>query len=125
MIKIVGRFMIILLAACLVAGGLYWLVEANPSRIGLPDGQRELRGQGLRDLSEEDEGLEMRPQRDFKGGGGEHNLQPGSLDAQATSGILRSLLIIALTTLTVLGIQKAITWVKRQRQARSATPPAD
>ena len=121
MIKIIGRFMIILLVACLVAGGLYWLVKANPSLIGLTDGGQglhndQLRGQGLRDLPGAGEGLEIRPHREIEGGGGEHNRLSGSLDARAISAILRNLLIIAATTLAVLGIQKVIAVTKRRRQ---------
>ncbi len=128
MIKIVGRFMIILLVACLVAGGLYWLVQANPSLLDLGEGAQGMRGgrqrgQGSKDMPGTEDDLELLPFEDVEGGGGEHIRQLESLDARAISGILRNLLIIALTTLAVLGIQKAIALVKRRRQAR-AVPPA-
>lgn len=124
MVKMIGRFMVILLVACLVAGGLYWLFEAHPSLIDFTGGGRglhndQLRGQGFRDLPGAGDGLETRPNRDVVGGGGEHNRLSGSLDARAISGILRNVLIIALVTLAVLGIQKAFSVIRRRK-----APPA-
>ena len=125
MIKIIGRFLLILLVACIVAGGLYWLVQSNPSLLGPQGGLRG--GLGDRIRSESLEGLDSQegafggsaPRRGFEGGNFEHHDESGVLDARALGGIGRNLLVIALITLAVLAIQKALSFVTRRRFANA------
>lgn len=124
-IKTIGRLLIILLVVCLVAGGLYWLVKANPSLLGLVDGRRgglgdRLHQPGFKALPGGDDWREVRPSQDFEGRGGEHYNQIGVFDARSISGILHNLLIIALTTVAVLAIQKIISLIRQHRQAKVA-----
>ena len=122
MVKTIGRFLIILLVTGLVAGGLYWLVQANPEWLGRQDAEHggigdRLREQGFKDFPSDEDQLETRPHRGFNGGG-EHNNLSGSLDEHTIASILRNLLIIGLTTLVVLGLQKLTVSLKRRRQAK-------
>lgn len=130
MIKIIKRFIIISLVACLVAAGIYWLVQTNPSIVssqdGLPGGGR-LRSEGYagRDSTfSEETFLDGRfsqntfgnsPRQGFEGGSFDHNQLGGFLDTRSFGGIVRNLLIIALTTLVVLAIQKLFAVNKRRR----------
>ena len=123
MIKIIRRFLLILLVACIVAGGLYWLVQSNPSLLGSQGGLRG--GLGERIRSESLEGLDSEEgtfggsgsRRGFKGGNFEHYNESGVLDARALGSIARNLLVIAVVTLAVLAIQKVFSFVKHKRFA--------
>lgn len=125
MIKIIGRLLLILLVACIVAGGLYWLVQSDPSLLGSQGGLRG--GLGDRIRSESLEGLDSEEgafggsgsRRSLGGGNFEHNNESGVLDARALGSIGRNLLVIALITLAVLAIQKALSFVTRRRLAKA------
>jgi hypothetical protein len=125
MIKMIGRFMIILLVACLVAGGIYWLVQSNPSFLGLQSGLRSgfserTRPEGLEGVGNGESVFGGKgPRQGFEGGKVDHQDRSGVLDARTLGGIGRNLLIIALTTLAVLGIQKAFSLIQRRRIAKA------
>lgn len=121
MIKIIGRFLLILLVACIVAGGLYWLVQSNPSLLGSQGGLGDrIRSESLEGLdSEEGTFGGSSPRRGFDGGNFEHHNESGVLDARALGSIGRNLLVIALITLAVLAIQKALSFVTRRRLAKA------
>ena len=117
MIKIIGRFLLILLVACIVAGGLYWLVQSNPSLLGLRGGLGDrIRSESLEDLDSKAGAFGgSSPRRGFDGGNFEHHNESGVLDARALGSIGRNLLVIAVVTLAVLAIQKTFSFVKHKR----------
>lgn len=121
MIKIIGRFLLILLVACFVAGGLYWLVQSNPSLLGSQGGLGDrIRPESLEGFDSQEGAFGgSAPRRGFEGGNFEHHDESGVLDARALGGIGRNLLVIALITLAVLAIQKALSFVTRRRFANA------
>mgnify|MGYP001766016582 CR=1 FL=1 len=127
MIKMIGRFMIVLLVACLVAGGIYWLVQSNPfilgSQNGAPGaGDGRMRPGDDDGLAREQGSFGNGPRHDFGDGDfGRHN-KMGSLDERSLGGIGRNLLIIAITTLAVVGIQKAVSLIQRRRIVKTVQP---
>lgn len=126
MLKTLGRILVILLAVGLVAGGLYWIGQNHPTILGLGDerlsfieeGNRP--GRGARELfenhAEAGDGLPL----DFQARGIHPRNGELRLDlTRAASGILRNILIIALITLLVVGIQRFYTWLFRRRKVQS------
>jgi hypothetical protein len=125
MFKIIGRMIVSLLVSGLIAGGLYLIVQHNPSALGIGERQAGLQGRLSRNFEQANNGSALpqastgnaiRPARfrdsehDF---GGRLSLGRGLL------GILRNLLIFSLITLLVVGFQKLFTQVNRKRPVRA------
>ena len=126
MLKTLGRILVILLAVVLVAGSLYWIGQNHPSILGLGDdslafiGEGNRPGRGARELFEgHDEAGDGLP-LDFQARGMRQHDSEVRLDpARAVSGIFRNILIIALITLLVVGIQRFYTGLFRRRKVQS------
>ncbi|MCU0485770.1 MAG: hypothetical protein MUC85_06615 [Anaerolineales bacterium] len=124
MLKTMGRILVILLAIGLVAGGLFWVGQNHPSLLGLEashSGMLEERyrpGHGTGELFDRSDTLrEDLPMGGFPEGGMRSHDGDGRLDSsRAVGGILRNILIIALITLLVVGIQKLYSWLFRRRK---------
>jgi hypothetical protein len=124
MIKMIGRFIVILLVACLVAGGIYWLVQSNPTTFGLGGGFGERMRLGeLEGFGSGDGAFSGgAPRRGFGDGNFDHHERGGVLDARTLGSIGRNLLIITLTTLAVLGIQKGYSLIQCRRSVKAVHP---
>jgi hypothetical protein len=126
MLRTIGRIMVILLVIGLVAGGLYWLGQTNPSILSLGDSLPGLMEEGTRpdrgsrELFERGDATESGLSLDFQQDGMRLHNGEGRLDSgRAWTSILRNILIIAIITLLVTGIQKLFSWISRRRQVRT------
>ena len=122
-----GRILVILLVVGLVAGGLYWLGQNHPAILGLGDNRLGLPEEGTRpgrearEMFDREDRLENGLPLDFPGDGMYHNEGLGRLDAgRAWASILRNILIIAVITLLVVGIQRFYNWLVHRRKASVA-----
>lgn len=129
MIKTIYRIAVIALAACVLAGGMIWLV--NRSGMGLlqrgagwesrlPPGDFQGHGEGF--LPQQG-GRAMDRDRE----GDFHGERGGS--PRGWFGVFNTLLIIAGVTLGVVGLQELIAWLRKRRkvapvQPSTPTPPS-
>lgn len=128
MLKTIGRIVVILLVIGLVAGGLYWIGQNHPAILGLGDNSLGFMEDGTRPEREaremfdrDDDGLRNDLPLDFPGNGMRQHEGIGRLDSgRAWASILRNILIIAVITLLVVGIQKLYSWLFRRRKASMA-----
>jgi hypothetical protein len=128
MLKFIGRFLVILAVSVLIAGGMYALVQQDPSALGLsnqvrgPEGQlsQNRQFQGLpaggdstnSGVIQSGQGTGFRErEHDFEGRGG---------SGMGFLGILKNLAVFALITLAVVGLQKLISLLKGRLTVKSA-----
>jgi hypothetical protein len=125
MLKTIGRLLVILLICSLVAVGIYWFVQHNPSALGAGtdtgfEGQRRFEGNfqnqvtgvnasRLALLQNGQAGASRLRERGLEG-----RFSPG----QASFGILRNIGIFALITILVAGVQKVFSRLFHKRPAR-------
>jgi len=133
MIKATIRYIIILAAACLVAFGMYWLVEKNGTALGInPAFGREGRGEfpGMESGEFQPRPRGQRPADGFPEGTApdagfrEHHNEferGGAGSILGLGGIFKNMVVIAAITLGVLLLTKAFEWITRRgRKVRSA-----
>ena len=135
MIKAAIRYIIILAAACLVAFGMYWLVEKNGSALGINvafgrEGRGEFPEMGSGEFQPRPRGQRLAPAEGFPEGTApdagfrEHNNEferGGAGSILGLGGVLKNIVIIAAITLGVLLLTKAFEWLTRRgRKIRSA-----
>jgi hypothetical protein len=127
MLKFIGRFLFFLAVSILLAVGIYALVQRYPSALGL-NGQ--LRGPESRGFSgerfqgppagENDLGggfPQVRQEMDFREGG--HGFEGRGGSALGLLGLGKNLVIIALITLAVVGLQKISGLIFRKRSVKA------
>jgi hypothetical protein len=124
MLKTIGRILVILLVSGLIAGGLYLIVQNNPSALGTGDGQAGFEGRLRRNFKQNNPGSALsqpstesntHPTR-FRAV--DHDFEGGVSVGRGLLGITRSLIVFSLITLLIIGFQKAFSWIKRKRPAR-------
>lgn len=126
MLRTIGRILIILLVIGLVAGGFYWIGQSHPSILGLNEShlgfmeEGTLTERGVRETFDRDDESENGLPLDFQQAGMRQHDGEGRLDSdRAFSGTVRNILIIAVITLLVVGIQRFYTWLLRRRSVRA------
>lgn len=116
--KTIFRYALILLAACLIAYGMYWFVQNNSAALGLNTAGFRDRG-GFPGGDVDSAAFQARPSGDFAGRGHdmEHDqvsLIPGLL------GIARNLGIIGGITLVVVLLQSVVRTLLSRRRFQPA-----
>lgn len=126
MLRFIGRILVILLVSGLIVGGIYLIVQQNPSALGIGDGQPGFEGHLRNNLERIDNGSEL-PQESIASNarpshfpGGDHDLEGGASIGRGLMGITRNLIVFSLITLLVVAIQKLFSWLNRKRLARAA-----
>lgn len=126
--KNIVRYLLILLAALVIGGGIYWTVEKPPAVLGLQSGGAEVggdfggRGQrtppgGLQTLPE-GSGFAGRPER---GGHNDGGFGEGGASMAGLGGIFKNLAVVGLVTLLVAAIQTGWSFVTRRRKTAAQT----
>lgn len=126
MLKFTGRFVMVLLAACLTALALYAVVQTNTDALGLNgfpgEGERRQFSGGQNGAANEAAAEGAMPPSGFgegRGEGrGEHGGEAGSILGLA--GVLKNLIVIAIMTLAVSAIQKVYATFFKRRRAQPA-----
>lgn len=107
------RLLVLLVLVTALAAGIYWLVQTSPRLLGV-DGEftaRSERGQAALQRFASDDTGEMH----LGQARGAHHSEGGSLLSLA-----RSLGLIALVTLAVIGLQQVFAWLRRLWRSRPA-----
>jgi hypothetical protein len=118
MLKFITRFLIFLLLSCLIAAGLYGLVQRSPASALVGADRRGFAESGFSGSAPPNSAAGQNlPQRGFRGH--DHFDGGASLDRGAL-GILRNLGLIALITLLVVGLQKLAALLPARRRVRVA-----
>ena len=124
MLKIFGRILVILLLSGLIAGGLYLIVQHNPSALGIGDRPAGFEGRLHRNFDKTNNGAALpqtftqdtsRPAH-FRAGDGD--FEGGASLGHGLLGITRSLIVFSVITLLVVCIQKAFALVNRRRTVK-------
>ncbi len=119
MFKIIGRILVILLVSGLIAGGLYLVVQRNPSVLGTGDRPTAFEG-GLRENFEQINNGSTLPQASTGSSDRPEHFKDGDLSiGRGFLGITRSLIVFSVITLLVVGIQKLFSLFNRKRPVRA------
>ncbi len=121
MIKGFVRFFVILLAACLVAFGMYWVVQKNPALVGANAALEGHEGRGFSGGEREsfvpqESSSKGAPPEGFGGNGfreRDHDFDGGLAVLPGLAGVLRNLGIIAAFTVAVFVMKKVFDFLSR------------
>jgi hypothetical protein len=121
MFKIIGRIIVIVLVSSLIAGGLYLIVQRNPSALGIGDRQAGFEGRLDRNFEHLNNGSPLsQPSsrsatqpKHFRDG--DRDFGGGTSLGRGLLGIIRNLLVFSVITLLVVGIQKLFSRLNRKR----------
>jgi hypothetical protein len=127
MLKIFGRILIILFISGLIAGGIYLIVQHDPTALGTGDRQAGFEGR-LGNHSEQSESeSQLLPKSDtwstrpahFRDGEQGHDFDGEISVGRGLAGITRNLIVFSLITLLVAGLQQLFSRINRKRPVRA------
>jgi len=129
MLKFIGRFLVILALSIMLAFGIYWIVQRNPSALGLrnfPGGfeQRRFNNPNPQGLNTGANASQTGIQPGFEGrgfGDGGRDFNGRSAPGFGVIGILRNLGVIGLITLAVAGLQKMRAFAFRKHSVKAVS----
>lgn len=125
MFKIIGRILVILLVSGLIAGGLYLIVQRNPSALGTGDRQAGFEGGLRRNFEQRNNGSALpltstgNNSRSARFREGDHDFEGGLSMGRGFLGITRNLIVFSIIILLVVGLQKLFSRASRRRTVRA------
>jgi hypothetical protein len=125
MLKIIGRILVILLVSGLIAGGIYLIVQHNPSAFGIGEGRAAFEGRLRNNFGRINSGAALSPEsisnsnQPTRFRGDDHDFGGGISMGRGLLGVARNLIVFSLIILLVVVIQKGFSRVDRKRPVRA------